>query len=157
MGFAVPWLKSRQPGDYRRAARAPLPGDRTPQVPALLGTARPWRGTFPFTHLAREGRMTVTIGRRELLAALGGAVVACPLAARAAVGDTGDRLSPQRVARAIFTHDSCVPARSCRVRLCRWPERDDRLSLGRRAIQPSPRACRRTGGAPACDPRCRWR
>ena len=27
----------------------------------------------PFTHLAREGRMTVTIGRRELLAALGGA------------------------------------------------------------------------------------
>src|SRR6516225_853109 len=36
-----------------------------------------------FTHLAREGRMTVTIGPRELLAALGGAVVAWPLAARA--------------------------------------------------------------------------
>jgi hypothetical protein len=34
------------------------------------------------THLAREGRMTVTIGRRELLAALGGAT-AWPLAARA--------------------------------------------------------------------------
>src|SRR5262249_14585705 len=33
------------------------------------------------THLAREGRMTVTIGRRELLAALGGAT-AWPLAAR---------------------------------------------------------------------------
>ena len=33
-----------------------------------------------FTHLAREGRMTVTIGRRELLAALGGAAVAWPLA-----------------------------------------------------------------------------
>src|SRR5262249_57520070 len=37
-------------------------------------TARPW-------HLAREGRMIVTIGRRELLAALGGAAAAWPLAA----------------------------------------------------------------------------
>src|SRR5262249_52825776 len=36
-----------------------------------------------FTHLARGGRMTVTIGRRELLAALGGAAAAGPLAARA--------------------------------------------------------------------------
>src|SRR5262245_46556357 len=44
-------------------------------------TARSWRAIVPFTHLAREGRMTVTIGRRELLAALGGAA-AWPLAAR---------------------------------------------------------------------------
>src|SRR5262249_35114112 len=44
-------------------------------------TAHSWRGILPFTHLAREGRMTVTIGRRELLAALGGAA-AWPLAAR---------------------------------------------------------------------------
>jgi len=35
------------------------------------------------THLAREGRMTVTIGRRELLAALGGAAAAWPVAGRA--------------------------------------------------------------------------
>src|SRR5262249_61443672 len=32
--------------------------------------------------LAREGRMTVTIGRRELLAAFGGTAAAWPLAAR---------------------------------------------------------------------------
>src|SRR5262249_679248 len=50
---------------------------------ALLGTARSWCGIVPFTHLAREGRMTVTIGRRELLVALGGAAVAWPLTASA--------------------------------------------------------------------------
>src|SRR5262245_40031787 len=48
-----------------------------------LGTARSWRGIVPFTHLAREGRMTVTIGRRELLAALGGPAAAWPVAAAA--------------------------------------------------------------------------
>ena len=42
------------------------------------------------THLAREGRMTFTIGRRELLAALGGCIAA--RGARAAGGDAGDRV-----------------------------------------------------------------
>jgi len=53
-------------------------------LPSLYGkTARSWRGIVPSTHLAREGRMTVTIGRRELLAALGGVAAAWPLAGRA--------------------------------------------------------------------------
>src|SRR5262245_5090240 len=56
-------------------------GWRCVAPPALLGTARSWRGIVPLPHLAREGRMTVTIGPRELLVALGGAVAAWPLAA----------------------------------------------------------------------------
>ena len=51
--------------------------EATSILPSLNGkTARSWRGIVRFKHLAREGRMTVTIGRRELLATW-------PLAARA--------------------------------------------------------------------------
>ena len=48
---------------------------------ALLGQHARGVVSFPLRTFAREGRMTVTIGRRELLAALGAA--AWPLAARA--------------------------------------------------------------------------
>jgi hypothetical protein len=56
--------------------------ETTSILPSKVKTARSWRGILSFTHLAREGRMTVTIGR-ELLVALGVAAVAWPLAARA--------------------------------------------------------------------------
>src|SRR5262249_53927702 len=56
-------------------------GEATRILPSLnVRTARSGRGIVPFTHLAREGRMTVIIGRRELLAALGGAAAAWPFA-----------------------------------------------------------------------------
>jgi len=44
--------------------------------------------------------MTVTIGRRELLAALGGAATACLLAARAAIGGADDRIPRLGIAAA---------------------------------------------------------
>jgi hypothetical protein len=80
--------------EQEECADARLPQRPTP--PSWnVKTARSWRGIVPFTHLAREGRMTVIIGRRDLLAALGGAAAAWPLAAPPA-GDAGDRVSPTK-------------------------------------------------------------
>ena len=105
---------------------------------ALLGTARLWRGILPSTHLAREGRMTVTIGRRELLAALGGVAArgaraepAMPVVGFAfALGRALDSISalsartrelgnsngyPQKFASCLFSTNFVQPVRQCRM------------------------------------------
>jgi hypothetical protein len=61
-------------------------GGSIPLCSLNVKTARWWRGIVGFKRLAREGRMTVTIGRRELLVALGGAAVPWLLTGRAQRG-----------------------------------------------------------------------
>ena len=85
-GYAVAYflgagLAAAHCGHRPEDACAGYSRDRRPAF--AVRTARSWCGIVPFTHLAREGRMTVTIGRRELLAALGGTVAMWPLASRA--------------------------------------------------------------------------
>src|SRR5262249_17746960 len=102
-------IKPEAPG--QAALRCGLCRACGPPAPstALLGTARSWRGIVRFTHLAREGRMTVTIERRELLAALGGAAAAWPLAARAQqagklwrIGFVSGAVRPPALERSIY-------------------------------------------------------
>src|SRR5262249_11956572 len=77
----LPWLTPSARRLSKGGLRTTSGGPPAPGARAVSRTLVAWYRSF--THLAREGRMTVTIGRRELLAALGGTAVAWPLAARA--------------------------------------------------------------------------
>ena len=89
-GPKINLLKSSRTRGPGRAPLQPVPGVHPVRVgSALLGTARLWRGILPSTHLAREGRMTVTIGRRDFSATLGGAAAACSRRARSRASACG--------------------------------------------------------------------
>src|SRR5262249_6720770 len=98
-----------------------------------IRTARSWRDILPLTHLAREGRMTVTIGRRELLAALGGATACrsrCGRSRRAS--DFWARARLQRGAVSRFQrHSWPVPTRGSNKGVRRSAMADKGINIGR--------------------------
>src|SRR5262249_57517159 len=79
--WKIHWRRNREvgqgdPGSQHQARVRLIHARRVKQSPRAVSalslnvkkTPRSWRGIVCFTHLAREGRMTVTIGRREFLA-----------------------------------------------------------------------------------------
>jgi hypothetical protein len=73
--------------------------ERASVRPGVVRTTRSWRGILSFTHLARRVRMTVIIGRRELLARRRRGRMAAR-GARAAGGNASDRVPGQHFATA---------------------------------------------------------
>src|SRR5262249_4031742 len=104
---ARPHAVSRVRDEVKRALRCARRAPRSPWVPRR--TARSWRGIVPLTRLAREGRMTVTIGRRELLAALRGGCVAVQ-GSRATAGDAGGRISQKHPSYRLRVYCRCFAA-----------------------------------------------